>query len=83
MGQITALCSTYCTSYVLKPVDRGLGDGQFFVFYDILTPTTPNLWAVHASKLKLKMNIWSGFCRRFVSDDSSEHCSNTEAKFSP
>lgn len=30
VGQVSALCATYCIGYVLKPIDSGLEYGQFF-----------------------------------------------------
>ena len=61
MDQISALCPAYCISYALKSVDMKLKIGQFLGFHDILTSTTPNLYTVHASKLKPKLFIWGEF----------------------
>ena len=49
--------STYCTSYALKPVDRGFQISHFLGFPDILTPTTPNLYIVLTSNMKLRLTI--------------------------
>ena len=51
-GQISALCATYCTSYVLKAIEKVQENLEFLGILDILTPTTPNLYIVLASKLK-------------------------------
>ena len=37
VGQILVLCSTYSSSYALKPVERVIKNGQFSGFSDILT----------------------------------------------
>ena len=62
--------ATYCTSYVLKAVERVLKNGQILDFPDILTLTTPNLYTVLASKLKLELNKGE-FYRGIVSDDTA------------
>ena len=64
-GPISALCATYFTRYALKPVDRGLKNGHFSGFPEILTHATPN--TVLASKLKLTFTLWGssieGLCQ--------------------
>ena len=67
VGQILALCATYCTSHALKPDNMGLKNGQFLSFPDMLTPTISNLLTVLASKLKLKINYMkTGLLRECV-----------------
>ena len=66
VGQIGGLCATCCTGYALKSVDRGLQDGHFVGFPVISTPTTPNLYMVFASKLKLE------FFRGIVPDNTTK-----------
>ena len=39
VGQISALFATYCTSYILKSVGRGIKNGKFPGFPDILGPS--------------------------------------------
>ena len=66
VGQIGGLRATCCTGYALKSVDRGPQDGHFVDFPVILTPTTPNLYMVFASKLKLE------FFRGIVPDNTTK-----------
>ena len=78
MGQILVLCVTYYTIYALKPVDKRLKHGQFSGFPDILTPTTPDLYTVFDSKLKLNLTIWREFYQRFVSDANANKLQRQE-----
>ena len=52
------LCSETCC--------KGLKNGQFLDFPDILTPAVSHLHAVLASKLKLKLTLSSDLCREIV-----------------
>ena len=60
LGQISALCATYCTSYAIEVADRGLKIDEFG-FQDILTGKILNLNTVRTSKSKLKLTAWRNF----------------------
>ena len=53
VGQISALCAIYYTSYTLKPVDRGIKNGQSPGFPDLLTPATLYKY-LYSSRIKIK-----------------------------
>ena len=77
-GSNLVLCVTYYTIYALKPVDKRLKHGQFSGFPDTLTPTTPNLYTVFDSKLKLNLTIWREFYQGFVSDANANKLQKQE-----
>ena len=62
---ISLVCCILCKSCP-ETCCKGLKNGQFLDFPDILTPAVSHLHAVLASKLKLKLTLSSDLCREIV-----------------
>lgn len=68
---ISLVCCILCKSCP-ETCCKGLKNGQFLDFPDILTPAVSHLHAVLASKLKLKLNLWRKFYRGIVPDNITD-----------